>query len=80
MMMSIGSDKKIKAHWSVPHRIKSRALNSYTLEDLEGRELNGRFSARRLREFVAEEGTDLFADQEEFMSSRREQVEAEDGT
>ena len=40
---------KILPKWSPPHRITSRALNSYTLETLIGAPINGHFSARCLQ-------------------------------
>ena len=45
--------------WSIPHRIKTRQLNSYTLETLSGLPLTGVYHSRRLRAFEPHEGTKL---------------------
>ena len=45
--------------WSIPHRIKTRQLNSYTLETLSGLPLTGVYHSRRLRAFEPREGTKL---------------------
>ena len=41
-------------------------LNLYTLESLDGELLKGDYNARRLREFVPREGTELAREQKEF--------------
>jgi hypothetical protein len=51
--------------WSEPHRIREKLLNSYKLETLEGQPLDGEYHARRLREFIPREGTELAAQQKE---------------
>jgi hypothetical protein len=63
----IGSDRKLTPMWSTPRRVVRRLANSYRLETLDGTELKGEFSARRLREFVPREGTDLAEAQKEHM-------------
>jgi hypothetical protein len=45
--------------WSIPHRVKTRYLNSYALETLEGLPLTDMYNARRLRAFTPHEGTKL---------------------
>ena len=45
--------------WSIPHRIVTRKLNSYTLETLGGLPLAGDYNSRRLRIFEPREGTKL---------------------
>jgi hypothetical protein len=52
-------------------------LNSYKLETLNGQPLEGDFHARRLREFIPREGTELAKQQKE-MDARRGEVEAEE--
>ena len=42
-------------------------VNSYRLETLDGAQLEGEFSARRLREFVPRDGTDLAEAQKTYM-------------
>ena len=41
-------------------------LNSYKLETLDGKPLEGDLNARRLRRFIPREGTELAAEQTEF--------------
>jgi hypothetical protein len=57
------TERKLLPKWSIPHRITSRQLNSYTLETTSGEPLPGFFSARRLRTFVPKEGTKLAEEQ-----------------
>ena len=64
---SIGSERKITPMWSIPRRVTERLVNSYKLETLDGARLEGEFSARRLREFVPRDGTDLAEAQQEYM-------------
>ena len=45
--------------WSTPHRVVARDLNSYVLASLNGDQIPGSFSARRLRRFIPKEGTKL---------------------
>jgi hypothetical protein len=62
--------------WSPPRHVVKRQVNSYKLETLDGAKLEGEFSARRLREFVPREGTDLAEAQRVHMSRiRREEGE-----
>lgn len=56
---SISSERKLKPMWSEPHRIVEKLLNSYKLETLEGKQLDGEYNARRLRKFIPREGTEL---------------------
>ena len=57
------TDRKLLPKWSSPQRVVERNLNSYTLEKLDGTPIAGLFSARRLREFIPREGTDLAREQ-----------------
>ena len=51
-------------------------INSYKLETLDSAKLEGEYSARRLREFVPHEGTDLAEGQRVYMETiRKEEVE-----
>ena len=74
---TIGSERKLAPMWSEPHRITERLLNSYKLETLNGQPLEGEFHARRLREFVPREGTELDQQQRE-LETRRGEKEAEE--
>ena len=49
--------------WTRPWRVTEWLLNSYTLESIDGDPLKGDYNARRLREFVPREGTELEAEQ-----------------
>jgi hypothetical protein len=49
--------------WLIPHRIKTRQLNSYTLETLGGLPLAGVYNSRRLRAFIPRKGTRLAAEE-----------------
>jgi hypothetical protein len=60
---TFASIKKLIPMWSVPHRIKARQLNSYTLETLDGCSLKGVYNSRRLRAFVPRKGTKLAAEE-----------------
>jgi len=53
------TERKLLPKWSIPHRVVTRDLNSYTLASLSGDPLPGSFSARRLRRFIPKEGTKL---------------------
>ena len=61
--------------WSKPCRVKERILNSYKLETLNGQSIDGEYHARRLREFIPREGTELATQQKEFKAGRVEEVE-----
>ena len=69
------TDRKLLPKWSLPHRIVSRNLNSYTLKTLHGDELPGAFSARRLRGFIPKEGTRL-AEEQSLLETQDEEIEA----
>ena len=62
--------------WSIPHRVKTKLLNSYTLETLEGLPLTGIYNTRRLRAFTPHVGMKLAASEME----RMEMIEEEEGT
>ena len=70
---SIGSERKLAPMWSGPHRISEKMLNSYKLETLDGQPLDGEYHARRLREFVPREGTELALQQKEFEARKAEE-------
>ena len=57
------TERKLLPKWSPPQRATTRNLNSYTLENLDGTPITGRFSARRLRAFIPHEGTKLSREQ-----------------
>lgn len=61
LMMMMSTERKL-----VPRRVVGKEVNLYTLETLKGEAINGRFSARRLREFVPRKGTELEKKQAEF--------------
>lgn len=61
------TERKLLPKWSRPFRVTSRLRNSYRLEKLDGNPLPGEYSARRLRAFMPREGTQLHADQHEYM-------------
>ena len=63
--------KKLIPMWSIPHRVATRQVNSYTLETLAGLPLAGVYNARRLRQFLPREGTRLAMDE----LARMEEVE-----
>lgn len=71
---TLASIKKLISMWSIPHRVKTRQLNSYTLETLAGLPLAGVYNSRRLRAFEPHEGTKLAAEE----IARFEQQEVED--
>jgi len=56
---TFASIKKLIPMWSIPHRVVTRQLNSYTLETLGGLPLAGVYNSRRLRTFEPREGTKL---------------------
>jgi hypothetical protein len=45
---TVSNERKLTCRWSEPHRIQRRLLNSYTLETVEGLDMDGTFSSRRL--------------------------------
>ena len=57
------TERKLLPKWSPPQRVRSRHLNSYTLENLSSEPLPGSFSARQLRRFIPGEGTKLVEEQ-----------------
>jgi hypothetical protein len=71
---SIGSERKLSPMWSEPHRIRERLLNSYKVETLEGHLLEGEYHARRLREFVPREGTELATRQKEISTNQMVEI------
>jgi transposase InsO family protein len=71
---TFASIKKLIPMWSIPHRVATRKLNSYTLETLGGLPLAGVYNARRLRLFEPREGTQLAMNE----LARMETVEGEE--
>ena len=72
---SISSECKLAPMWSEPHRVLERLLNSYKLETLTGELLEGEYHARRLREFIPREGTDLAIQQKEVEARETEDLD-----
>ncbi|KAJ7255442.1 hypothetical protein B0H12DRAFT_1016318 [Mycena haematopus] len=72
---TMSNDRKFTVRWSEPHRVTRRLLNSYELETVKGIAMDGTFSSRRLRPYVAREGTPLAVAQAVFM----ERVQRENG-
>ena len=53
------TDRKLLPKFSAPRRVVSRNQNSYQLETLKGLPIAGKFSSRRLRQFIPRRGTEL---------------------
>jgi hypothetical protein len=68
---TMSNERKLTVKWSEPHRVRQRLLNSYILETVEGILMDGPFSSRRLRAYIAREGTPLALAQAEFMAKIR---------
>ena len=71
--------RKLLPKWSQPQRIAKQLRNSYKLENLDGSEIEGTFSSRRLREFIPWEGTQLVKAQwelEEWLAKEGEGAES----
>jgi hypothetical protein len=75
---TVSNERKLTCRWSEPHRIQRRLLNSYTLETVEGLDMDGTFSSRRLRHYRPWTGTPLAVAQAEFMA-RMAELEGERG-
>jgi hypothetical protein len=56
---TLAASRKLLPKFSAPRRVVSRNCNSYQLETLEGFPIAGKFSSRRLRQFVPRRGTEL---------------------
>ena len=56
---TLATERKLLPKFSAPRRIVSRNQNSYQLETLEGFPIAGKFSSRRLRQFIPRQGTEL---------------------
>ena len=78
---TLKSDRKLLPKWSSPQRVVERNLNSYSLKKLDRTPITGQFSARRLREFIPREGTELAREQAEIdrLGQTRENNRVEDG-
>jgi hypothetical protein len=69
--------KKLIPMWSIPHRVKTKLLNSYTLETLTGLPLAGVYNSRRLRTFTPRTGTKLAMAELVRMETVEEEEEAD---
>jgi hypothetical protein len=77
---TFASVKKLIPMWSIPHRVVTRKLNSYTLETLGGLPLAGDYNSRRLRTFEPREGTKLAMEELIRMETREgDEMEREGG-
>jgi hypothetical protein len=74
----MSNDRKLTVRWSEPHRVTACQLNSYELETIKGIAIDGTFSSRRLRPYVAKDGTPLAVAQAVFMA-RIQQEEGKSG-
>src|SRR5271168_3456470 len=63
---TLSTARKLQPMWTGPYRVVERMLNSYKLETLDGKPLEGDLNARRLRRFIPREGTELAEEQTEF--------------
>jgi transposase InsO family protein len=72
------TERKILPKWSRPYRVSKRILNSYRLESLDGRKIDGEFSARRLRRFHPRAGTRLAEEQEKIEEQLRKEEESDE--
>ena len=80
---TLAADRKLLPKFSAPRRIVSRNRNSYQLETLEGFPIAGKFSSRRLRQFIPRQGTELERTQsaiEGEWQRREEEKDDENGT
>jgi hypothetical protein len=75
---TFATDRKLLPKFSAPRRVVSRNLNSYQLETLEGFPIAGKFSSRRLRQFIPRQGTELERTQEAIEVEWRRREEEED--
>ena len=57
------AERKLLPKWSRPYRITGQLRNSYTLETINGELIAGKFHARRLRQFLPQQGTRLALDE-----------------
>jgi hypothetical protein len=64
LMHTVSCDRKLTPMWSAPQRILECHLNAYTFETINGVQLTGRFSARRLRTFVPPLGSRMAKEEE----------------
>jgi hypothetical protein len=78
LVKTVSNERKLTCRWSEPHRIQRRLLNSYALETVEGLDMDGIFSSRRLRHYRPRAGTPLAVAQAKFMA-RMAELEGERG-
>jgi hypothetical protein len=72
LMRTVSNERKLTCRWSEPHRIQRHLLNSYTLETVEGLDMDNTVSSRRLRHYRPRAGTPLAVVQAEFMARMAE--------
>jgi transposase InsO family protein len=71
------TERKLIPKWSQPYRVRARIRNAYALERLDGEEIEGEFSARRLREFISKPEGKLEQEQKEWLENNPGSEEAE---
>jgi hypothetical protein len=71
------NDQKLTLRWSPPFCSTLRICNAYKLQTLNGSQVKGEYSARRLWCFYPQDRTQLAADQERYMAKRK--AERKDG-
>ena len=79
LIHTMSTNRKLAPMWSVPRRISTRKVNSYTLETLTGAPLNGIYHARRLRAFQPREGTKLALSEAARCNTKGDTDEVEEG-
>jgi hypothetical protein len=70
-------EQKLVPKWSQPYCIRTHIQNTYTLERLNGTEVEGEFSVRRLREFTPKPNGKLEVEQEGWLRANPDSEEAE---
>ena len=75
---TLKTERKLLPKWSHPHRVKKRIRNAYRLERQDGTEIEGEFSARRLRAFTPRPGSKLEKDQAEWLKEHKDDLEEEE--
>ncbi|CAK5275889.1 unnamed protein product [Mycena citricolor] len=66
----LSAHKKLVYSWGAPYRVKTRVLNSYILETVDGVERRGLVHARRLKRFAPKIGSGLEAVHHAFLAAR----------
>ena len=75
---TFSTTRKLEPKWSAPRRVINRTKNSYRIETLKGLPINGRFSSRRLRQFIPRGETSLAKTQEMLEKEWRCREDVED--